>query len=168
MKIKVERLSQKDFQPFGEVIGEPGVKPEISNPEVDVWPGISDVKLCGGAGQVYWLNMKIPRPFVCDSLEKHKTCGEVLIPIKGQSIAVFGLSKDGIADSEDLDPNTVKAFILDGSAGVNINKGVWHWLPFPISESTTFVAILEKNTHKDDLLIRDFKKEQDLSFELVL
>ena len=78
--------------------------------------------------------------------------------MKGQSIAIFGLSKNNIPDSEDLDQNTLKAFILDGSLGVNINKGVWHWLPYPLSGSASFTIVLEKDTHKDDLLIKDFKE----------
>lgn len=168
MKIKVEKLTAKSFEPFGEIIGEPeGVKPEITNPIVDVWPGVSNVKVCD-EGHFYWLDIRRQESYICDTLEKHKKCGEFLMPVKGQSIAVFGLSKDKIAENEDLDTDTVKAFIFDGSSGVNMDKGVWHWIPFPLSETATFVAIIEKNAHNDDLLIKDFKKEQGLVMELEL
>jgi ureidoglycolate lyase len=168
MKIKVQRLDNESFTPFGDIIGRPRIKPEISTPEIDVWPGISDIELCSGKGQFYWMDIKVPRPFICDSFEKHKTCGEVLIPIEGQSIAIFGLSKNNIPESEDLDQSTLKAFILDGSLGVNINKGVWHWLPYPLSGSASFAVILEKDTHKDDLLIKDFKVAEGLTIKLEL
>ena len=168
MKIKVQTLDGKSFMPFGDLIGRPETKPEISTPEIDVWPDISNIESYNGKGQFYWLDMKIPRPFICDSFEKHKNSEEVLIPIEGQSIVVFGLSEDSICENEDLDPDTVKAFIFDGSMGVKIKKGVWHWIPFPLSKSASFALILKKESHKDDLLIKDFKKTEGLTIELEL
>ena len=49
-----------------------------------------------------------------------------------------------------------------------INKGVWHWLPCPLSGSASFAVVLEKDTHKDDLLIKDFKKAEGLTIKLEL
>jgi ureidoglycolate lyase len=168
MKIKAGMLNGKSFKPYGEIIGRPETKPEISNPEIDVWPDISNIGSFNGKGQFYWLDMKVSRPFFCDSLEKHKDSEEVLIPFEGQSIIIFGLSKGNICKSEDLDPDTVKAFIFDGSVGVKLNKGVWHWIPFPISKSTSFAIILKKDSHKNDLLIKDFKEAEGITFELEL
>ena len=51
MIVKVQRLDKDSFAPFGEIIGRPDSKPEISNPELDVWPGITDIALCSIVAQ---------------------------------------------------------------------------------------------------------------------
>ena len=93
---------------------------------------------------------------------------EVLIPVGGQSIALFALSKDDAASSAGIDLDSIKAFILDGTVGMNIKEKVWHWLPYSLSEKAYFAVVLRNKTHKEDLEIVDLKKTLDLSISLAL
>ncbi len=73
-------------------------------------------------------------------MERHINCSETLVPVEGESIAVFTLSgPDNL-----LDLSTAKAFYLNISMVLNINPGVWHWIPFPLKDKADFMVILSK------------------------
>ncbi len=44
MKVKVQILDSRSFAPYGEVLGPQTSKPAISEPVIDFWPGVSDIK----------------------------------------------------------------------------------------------------------------------------
>lgn len=168
MEIKVQTLNKKAFEPFGDIIGKQDDKPTLSDDDFAYWPGLSDIQLTNNIGQLSVLELKRPRPFVCEKLECHLYCSEAIIPLEGQSIGIFGLSKNSNEDDFQIDLNSIKAFIFDGTKGVNIKKGVWHWLPYPLSEKVYLVVILAKETHNNDLQIVDLREKYNLSIKLNL
>jgi ureidoglycolate lyase len=168
IELKVERLSKKVFAPYGEIIGLIGAKPDIDNDDMSFSPGLSYLELAHAGGMFSFLHMKKPRPFICENLERHLNCTEALIPLGGQTIGVFALSKDMKDPKSPVDFNGAKAFIMDGSLAVNLKVGAWHWLPYPISETASFVVVFEKDTHKKDLEIIDLKKDYNVSLKLTL
>ena len=44
---------------------------------------------------------------------------------------------------------TIQAFEFDGSAGLVMDVGVWHEVPFPIDGDTQFVCICTNETNTD-------------------
>ncbi len=161
MKVKVQMLDSVSFAPYGDVIGPQSSKPAISEPVIEFWPGVSDIRLTSDIAQLHWLEVK-PRPFVSESVERHTRTTEGLFPMSGQSIIVFALSEDMDDPESPIDYATIKAFILDGTRAINLKKGVWHDLPFLLTEKADFIVLFEKETHEKDLEIMQLKEKVEL------
>lgn len=168
IEIKVESLNHKSFGPYGKILGPSENKPTFSGDEFDLWFGIDNVESDKDIAQLCWFEVKKKRPFICDKVERHLKCSETIIPMSGQSIIIVGLSKNDADDTDSLDLKTIKAFYLGGSRGINLKLGVWHWIPYPVSDEAHFVLILREGTDKDDLEIMDLNEEFDLSIKFVL
>jgi ureidoglycolate hydrolase len=168
IELKVERLTGKAIAPYGEIIGKPAAKPAIDNDDMSFSPGESKLELAHKGGMFSLLQIKRPRPFICENLERHLNCTEALIPLCGQTICVVALSKDMKDPKSPIDINSAKAFIMDGTLAVNLKVGAWHWIPYPISESASFVVVFEKDTHVEDLEIVDLKKDYNVSLQFIL
>ncbi len=163
MKVKIEMLESKSFEPYGDVIGPQKSKPAIAADIIDFWPGISDIKPSADVIQMNWLELKKPRPFICESMERHILTTEAIIPVSGQSIILFGLSEDMSDINSPIDYKSLKAFIIDGTKAFNIKKGVWHDLPFLLTEKAECIVIFEKQTHEKDLETVQLKEKIELA-----
>ena len=168
LEIEVKNLSDKYFAPYGAVIESKDSKPTFSNSDLNLWFGIDDIKLNSGVAQICWLEVKTRRPFVCDKLECHMNCSETIIPMLGQSILIVGLPEIGPDSSNLPDIESIKAFFIDGTKGVNLKQGVWHWLPYPLSAEAHFALVLKKGTPEEDLQVVDLNKELGMTIKLVL
>jgi ureidoglycolate hydrolase len=161
MKVKVQMLDSKSFSPYGDVIGSQDSKPAIAEPMIKFWPGVSDIKLTSDIAQLHWLEIR-PRPFMSESFERHTNTTEGLFPMAGQSIVVFALSTDMDDLNSPVDYSTIKAFILDGTKAINLKKGVWHDIPFLLTDKADFVVLFEKETHEKDLEVIKLKEKIEL------
>ena len=168
IEIKVEKLTAQAISPYGEIIGRTDSKPAIDNEDMSFAPGLSNLELSHKGGMFSFLDIKKQRPFICENLERHINCSEALIPLDGQSICVLALSKDMTDPKSLVEISSAKAFFMDGTLAVNLKKGAWHWLPYPVSQTAGFVIVFEKETHMEDLEIIDLKKDYDISLKLVL
>jgi len=153
VELKVNMLEKEAFAPFGDVIGPQDRDPDIAEDVIDFWPGVSDIDAGGNKIQLHWLEMKTVRDFECNEVERHTLTTEALIPMVGQAIVVFALSKDMEDPDSPVDISTAKAFYFDGSKAINMKKGVWHGLPFPLTEKVSFIVSFGEATHKDNLEI---------------
>ncbi|MFO7929608.1 MAG: ureidoglycolate lyase [Candidatus Humimicrobiaceae bacterium] len=89
-------------------------------------------------------------------------CSETLMPVEGESIVVFALS--GPDNLPDL--STAKAFYLNRSMMLNINPGVWHWIPFPLKDKADFMVILSKKAFDGkDIEVIDLKETLKISLK---
>jgi ureidoglycolate hydrolase len=52
--------------------------------------------------------------------------------------------------SEHLHLETVRAFVCDGSAGVNLALGTWHWGPYPIADHVDLVNVQGRDFEHDN------------------
>ena len=168
IEIKAEILNAEVFLPFGDVIGIDEIKPAISNDVCSYTPGVSDIQLTSDIAQISLLELKKPRPFVCDSFERHMNCSEATMPLYGQAIGIFGVPESINDSNTGVDINSIRAFILDGTKAINVRKRIWHCLPFPISEKALFAIIFEKDTHINDIQMLDLEKLQDLKIKINL
>jgi ureidoglycolate hydrolase len=153
IEIKVNMLEEKTFGPYGDILGPQTGKPDIAEDIIDFWPGVSDTDTSGNNFQFHWLEIKTVREFKCEEVERHTLTTEALIPIVGQSIVIVALSEDMDDESSPVDPSTAKAFYFDGTKAVNLKKGVWHGLPFPLTDKACYVVGFGEDTHKDNLEI---------------
>jgi len=164
IEVKVEEMSRESFKSYGDVIDMPDTKPDCSDDKLDLWCGISEVKIDQGTSQFCWLNVKSRRPFTCNNFECHKNTSEAMIPVSGQSIVLVANN----SASNLPDRNTIKAFYVDGSKGFNFKPSVWHWLPYPLSKQASFILVFKKGTPDEDLHVVDLKEKLDLSIKVIL
>jgi ureidoglycolate lyase len=104
------------------------------------------------------------RDFSLDQIERHVRLTEALIPLEGTSMVPLAPPKDAEDPKAKVPLNESVAFLLDGSKGVVMKKGTWHWAPFPITEKATFAVMLGIDTVKEDLDIRDVKPPIKICF----
>ena len=165
IEVQVEKLTEESFKEFGTVIGGQ-VNAPSSEDIYDFWPDLDVVSTLKEDATLSLFVVKKQRPFICSTLERHTDCSEAVIPIEGPSIAVFTLS-DKNGDLPDI--KSAKAFFLDGSRSINIKPGIWHWIPFTLSEKSSFIVILSKAaTGGKDLEVLEFKDKNIEPLKLVL
>ena len=161
MPIKI--LTRENFAPFGTIIETPSTKPAISDRSLDFWEALAELDV--EKPQVSFLVVK-KRDLSLDKIERHVKLTEVFIPLEGVSVFPLAPPKDVEDPKAEVPLDESVAFILDGSKGIVMKKGTWHWAPFPITEKATFAVILGMNTVKEDLDIRDVKPPIKILFEL--
>ncbi|MEM2889507.1 MAG: ureidoglycolate lyase [Candidatus Bathyarchaeia archaeon] len=158
-EISIKFLTRENFESFGKVIELPKTKPTISNQALDYWGALADLEI--EKPQVSFLVVK-KRDFVIDRMERHTKPTEVFIPLEGTS--VFPVAPPKNKRKTDVPVDKVTAFLLDGSKGVVMKKGTWHWVPFPTTEKATFAVILGAETVEKDLDIKEIKPPIKISF----
>jgi ureidoglycolate hydrolase len=141
--VQCSLLTAERFAPYGSLIEKPMREGDVERDYLSWWGGLYDLDFEGTAS-LGILSIK-RRPFIVNQLERHMKAVEIFVPVHGTSIMPF-------AGPEDI--TKCEAFIVDGTAGIVINKGVWHFPPFPVTERMEFVLTVRKET-ADDLEIRD-------------
>jgi len=149
LRIKAEPLSAEAYRPFGQVIGLDTVHLKIVNDRF----------------RMDMIRMK-SRPFHITHLNRHIKSTQALIPLGGKACLVVVAPPAVNLDSlEDL--KHVKAFINDGSYGINIDLGTWHMVPLPLGSEVNLVNIQGERSG-EDIEERSFQDTFDAIIEIVL
>lgn len=142
--LKVEAATRENFAPYGVLIApDDNVTPRTSDfygDKVQLWaPGgfvsddqtrISVARIHARAPEVIWM-------------ERHFKHTQSFLPLGGRPfIAVLGAP----TDTHCPDPETVRAFYFDGSAGAQLHLGTWHEFPFPAEDLVEVAIIIRKET----------------------
>ena len=114
LQIKAEPLTAKAYRLFGQVIGLDNIQMKIVNDRFRM--GLIQMKF---------------QPFRITRLNRHIKSTQALIPLGGKACLVVVAPPTVNLDSPD-DLKQVKAFINDGSYGINIDLGTWHMVPLPL------------------------------------
>jgi len=154
-EIRVEPLDPEAFAPFGKVLGKPQAgAPAAEREDLTAWLGISDLLGMEGESTVWGYLSCHRHTLPLDQLERHCRTPEAFIPLEGSSVIVVLPPSDPNDPTASPDESAMRAFLLDGSAGVFFRAGVWHWAPFAITENATFLLLLCEDVG-DDIDIRD-------------
>jgi ureidoglycolate lyase len=149
LQVKAEPLTADAFHPFGQVIGMDRVQMKIVNDRF----------------RMGTINMKC-QPFRITHLNRHIKSTQALIPLGGKACLVVVAPPTVDLDSpEDL--KQVKAFIDDGSYGVNIDLGTWHMALLPLGSEMSMVNIQGKHSGADTDE-RSFEETLNTVIEIVL
>ena len=126
-EFRVEPLDPNEFKVFGAYLGKPPSNPPTGTREdLNVWLGISDI-LGLRTDSAVWAFLTVNRHDLgFEKLERHNQAAEAFIPLEGSSVI----------------------------AGIFFPPGVWHWAPFAISDTASFLLLLDKGV-EDDIDIRD-------------
>ena len=122
--MKAEPLTEEAFAPFGQVIASGDMAMELRGDEV------------------FHLNVLHyeRRPLRCDHLNRHHRATQALVALAGKpTLLVVAPPEPDFGSVDDLD--AVRAFVCDGSAGVNLGLHVWHWGPYPLTDHVDLVNV---------------------------
>ncbi|MBM3713352.1 MAG: hypothetical protein FJW56_07955 [Actinobacteria bacterium] len=159
-EIKVELLKDifpKDFEPYGQIMGNEKGEPLEDFTYLRYWPtnvetGDKNEEIDIGLLICQRTEDKITK------LERHKNTFEILFPFGGDTIWVLA-PPDNNKKKPDL--SRIRAFHLDGTLGICLHKGTWHWAPICLKETVKFMVLLKGG-------LEDPTEYQDINLELKL
>jgi ureidoglycolate lyase len=119
-----EPLTAAAFEPFGQVIAAGDMVMELRG------------------GEEFHLNVLSydHHPLVCDHLNRHHRATQALVALGGRPTVVVVAPADLDFSSRDHLPS-VRAFLCDGTAGINLALGTWHWGPYPLMDHVDLVNV---------------------------
>jgi ureidoglycolate hydrolase len=149
LQIRAEPLTAEAYRPFGQVIGLDRIQMKIVNDRF----------------RMGMITMKC-QLFRITRLNRHIKSTQALISLGGKACLVVVAPPTVNLDSpEDL--TQVKAFINDGSCGINIDLGTWHMAPLPLGPEVNLVNIQGEHSG-EDTEERSFEEKFDTVLEVVL
>lgn len=89
------------------------------------------------------------RPLRCDHLNRHHKATQALCALGGKpTLVIVAPVEFGFATDADL--AQVRAFVCDGTAGINLAVGTWHWGPYPIHDHVDLLNVQGKGFATDN------------------
>ena len=122
--VTAEPLTRAAFAPFGQVIDTGDMTMELRD------------------GEQFALNvLSYDRyPLVVDHLNRHHKATQALVALAGKPTLLVVAAKEFDFTTRDHLQH-VRAFICDGSAGVNLSLATWHWGPAPLMDHVDLVNV---------------------------
>jgi ureidoglycolate lyase len=144
VSVPVQRLTAASFAPFGDVLGPKDSPPDFEGTMSVGWRAPFHV-----TGEIALLTLhNRPSGFRFNWLERHFDVTQTFIPLGSIPFVVAVAAPTG---DEAPDPASVRAFLVDGTAGYLLHRGTWHSLDrYPIySENLNIVMITGESTQQD-------------------
>lgn len=142
--IQIQPLTKENFAPFGEVIAcEDNDFFHINDAHTERYHALVQTEIEGEArtGISIFRNIKTTTlPFEISMLERHPIGSQAFIPMQGQKFLVI-VAPNLNANEPDL--SQLKAFMTNGSQGVNYRAGTWHH-PLLTLESPSDFAVIDR------------------------
>jgi ureidoglycolate lyase len=122
--VTAEPLTGDAFAPFGQVVATGDMVMELRD------------------GEAFALNVLSydRQPLVVDHLNRHHKATQMLVALAGKPTLLVVAPKDFDFSTRDH-LSSVRAFICDGSAGVNLALATWHWGPYPLMDHVDLVNV---------------------------
>ncbi len=137
--VTAEPLTAHAFAPFGQVLA--------------TEPHEAAIAVRDGEGWIMNVLTYEYRPLVCDHLNAHHKATQMLVPL-GSGPAVIVVAPPGTAFASVGDLASLRAFVLDGRAAINLGFGTWHWGPYPVGDRVDLLN-LQGRGFADDNEIAD-------------
>jgi ureidoglycolate lyase len=148
--VRAEPLSAPAFAPFGQVLA------------------VGDAAMELRDGEVFHLNVLHydRKPLRCDHLNRHHKATQALVALAGKATLLV-VAPAAYDFSTDDHLAHLRAFVCDGTAGVNLALGTWHWGPYPITDHVDLVNVQGKG-FADDNEIAHLERDLGVVVEVVL
>ena len=133
-------LTRAAFAPFGDVIETEGSEHyTINNGTTERYHDLAAVDVLEARGRPLlniFRGQPRPLPITIAMMERHPLASQAFVPLSKRPFLVV-VAEPGVAP----DARTLRAFITDGSQGVNYRRAVWHHPLLVIDERTDFLVI---------------------------
>ena len=153
--VRAEPLTASAFALFGQVLGS----------ERD-GTATSTIELRGS--ETFALNVLSyeRRPLRCDHLNAHHRATQALVALGGKPTVLVVAPAGTVFDSRDA-LASVRAFVCDGHAAVNLALGTWHWGPYPLSDRVDLLN-LQGAGFADDNEVAHLERDLGVVVEIAL
>lgn len=142
--IFLQPLTIENFAPFGEVISAQGHDYfHINDAHTERYHALVTTEILGDAkaGISIFRNIKATQvPFEISMLERHPQGSQAFIPMQGHKFLIVVAPS---LDEHTPDLSQLRAFISDGSQGVNYRAGTWHH-PLLTLEAPSDFAVVDR------------------------
>ncbi len=154
---KARRLDNKDLLELGHARMSDEV-PAERVPDFDILDYWGDIATISREPMRLGYLRSRQRPLEFSWFERHLKGTQTFIPLAGTP-SVFAVAEPRELDNPNALPDlaSMRAFVMDGSAGVNIKPGTWHWTPFPLAEHVDFIILVRESVVDDDLNFVDLE-----------
>jgi len=146
--VSAELLTAAAFAPFGDVLA--------------AEPDEAAITVRDGESWVLNVLSYDHRPLVCDHLNAHHRATQMLLPLRSRPAVLVvapPTARFGPGSPDDL--ATVRAFVLDGRAAVNLAHGTWHWGPYPVGDHVDLLN-LQGRGFADDNEVAHLERDLDV------
>ncbi|SDB44732.1 ureidoglycolate lyase [Bauldia litoralis] len=176
VQIPIEPLTDESFAPFGWLLEAGGEPPFFSRPNLDLWrfPYAADAPARLQIMRYHRQPMRFSR------LERHLFVTEARAPLNGaRAVLVVAGDAESAGTDRPPSPDTLRAFLIDGAAGVMFWPGVWHGLDcYPLAAHADFIFLSDEATEVEiEALaapvsgtrteVADYQDSHGLVFEIV-
>lgn len=125
-EISPQPMSAENFAPYGEVIqAAAATRAAMNDARFERFHGLAQIDVTDNKGRA---SISIARcriattfPHAVRTVERHPHGSQAFIPLSGFPFIVVVA-----AASDSVDPGAFRAFVTDGTQGVNYRKGIWH------------------------------------------
>ncbi|MCM3762967.1 ureidoglycolate lyase [Alkalihalobacillus oceani] len=150
--IQVEPLTASSFEPYGRCFEIPDAPPSKEGEGWDCWSYLANMEATTRVGVGMVRTQK--RELIVDSMERHVSREEILLPLYDEIIQPVGLYRDLADPDEAPEIQTVKCFLLKPGQGIIIGKGIWHSPAYPVNRDTDYLFMIEnkKDAFGDEMI----------------
>ena len=151
VQVRAQPLTRTAFAPYGQVLSS---EPDLA--EI----GTRD-------GEEFMLNILTYayRELRCDHLNAHHRATQALFAMGRPALLVVAPAGTAFDDHAALDG--VEAFVIDGTAGVNLAYGTWHWGPYPLGDEVSLIN-LQGRGFADDNEVAQLERDLNVVIEVLL
>ena len=131
-------LTAERFAPFGDVIAaSPRSDASMNDARFDRFASLAKIDADGGAA-ISIVRSRSPTalPHRFDMVERHPLGSQAFVPL-GSFPFVVVVAPPG----ESVDPAELRAFVTDGSQGINYHRGTWHMPLIALQAGQRFLVV---------------------------
>lgn len=132
-------ITAERFAPFGHVIhASADAKAAMNDARFDRFSRLADVDAQDGTASISIARCKMPTklPYRFDLVERHLLGSQAFIPLSRFSFFVVVAPA-----AESVEPEDLRAFVTNGSQGVNYYRGVWHMPMIALESGQEFLIV---------------------------
>ena len=159
MNLEIKKITRKNFLKYGQLIStNENIYEDINNNTTKSFYDLADIEVYGDDNQARINIFKAKKrkfPLKINMLENHPFSSQTFIPLQKTTFIVVVAP---ISKTPDL--NSIEAFKIFSSEGINFKPKVWHF-PLIAIEDSNFLTI-DKKDSKNNLEIYDFQNNDTI------
>jgi ureidoglycolate lyase len=137
--LQPEPLTKETFLPFGDVLENKYVEPELINfGNTQKYGRLTDIFIADdypGQFSIY-RSRSIELPFRVRLMERHPLGSQVFYPLHQRPFPVIVAPVESTPSAENI-----KLFLTNGNQGVNIGPGVWHHYQLSLQQESDYIVV---------------------------
>jgi ureidoglycolate hydrolase len=151
LTVQAEPLTAEGFRPFGQVIGLDDVR----------------IELCGDEEfhlDIISYDRKLIRASV---LNRHHNATQALVALDAKpTLIIVAPPEVDFSSADHLD--TLRAFVCDGSVGINLGLRTWHEGPFPLGPHVDLVNVQGRHVLENDNEVAHLERDLGVVVDVAL